>query len=49
MKFWIGLLVALRLAAFSLAQEYVDDYGQQQDTLYHDYAARQEGKAVAHG
>ncbi|GKY99109.1 hypothetical protein MPSEU_000866400 [Mayamaea pseudoterrestris] len=48
------LLVAAALcmacvAQLSLAQEYADDYqyaAQDQDSLYHDYAARQENKAV---
>jgi hypothetical protein len=45
MKFWILLLLSLTMTSLSLAQDqYVDDYGQ--DTLYHDYAARQGTKGV---
>lgn len=46
-------LVLLATVAVAVAQEayggqgdYGDDYGQQPDSLYHDYAARQEGKGV---
>jgi hypothetical protein len=43
------ILCLVCLASRSLAQEYADDYqyAQDQDSLYHDYAARQEIKAIA--
>lgn len=50
MRTCLTIVVLACLSVSSLAQDYAPDdyqYGQDQDTLYHDYAARQDNKGVA--